>query len=54
MKLGSAGFKIDLSTYIFVFLPIPIFLVRTLPSRLGLRRGSDLNRTRREHSERGS
>lgn len=34
--LESAGFKIQFSSYIFRFLPLPIFLLRTLPMKLGL------------------
>jgi len=35
-KLKKAGFEILYSTYIFSLLPLPIFLMRAIPSRLGL------------------
>lgn len=34
--LGSTGFEVIYSSYIFRFLPIPIFLCRTVPDKLGL------------------
>jgi 2-polyprenyl-3-methyl-5-hydroxy-6-metoxy-1,4-benzoquinol methylase len=34
--LTSSGFEIVFSSYIFRFLPIPIFLLRSLPYRVGL------------------
>jgi len=34
--LRSSGFTIEFATYFFGFLPVPIFLFRTLPYRLGL------------------
>lgn len=34
--LQSAGFKIEFSSYIFRFLPLPVFLLRTLPFKIGL------------------
>lgn len=34
--IQRAGFKVEFSSYIFRFLPIPVFLFRTLPFRLGL------------------
>ncbi len=34
-KLKALGFVIEYSTYIFSVLPIPIFLFRTLPGKLG-------------------
>jgi len=36
--LNLAGFSIEFSTYIFRFLPAPIFLLRSLPYKLGIRR----------------
>lgn len=38
VALESAGFQIEFSTYIFRLLPLPIFLMRTLPYKLGLTR----------------
>jgi len=37
-RIRQAGFKLDYSTYIFRPLPLPIFLLRALPYRLGLMR----------------
>jgi hypothetical protein len=34
----AAGFEIEFSSYLFRFLPVPIFLLRTIPYRLGLSR----------------
>lgn len=34
--LKSAGFQLEFSSYIFRFLPLPIFLFRTLPFKIGL------------------
>jgi hypothetical protein len=33
--LNKAGFEIQLSTYIFRFIPLPIFLFRALPNKFG-------------------
>jgi SAM-dependent methyltransferase len=49
-KLEQAGFGIDFRSYMFAFLPIPVFLCRTLPSKLGLRRGLELQRMKKEHA----
>lgn len=38
-ELGAAGFEVEYSSYFFLALPIPVFLVRTMPSLLGLRSG---------------
>jgi len=35
-RLNQAGFIVEFSTYIFRFLPLPIFLLRSIPYRLGL------------------
>jgi len=34
--LKSAGFEIEFSSYFFRFLPVPIYLLRTLPYKVGL------------------
>ena len=47
--LEAAGFQVEYGTYIFALLPAPIFLFRTLPSKLGGRRDLHLQRTRKEH-----
>ncbi len=50
-RIRQAGFKLDYSTYIFRPLPLPIFLLRALPYRLGLMRAprgeQDLQRDHR-------
>nr|VFJ64681.1 MAG: Methyltransferase domain-containing protein [Candidatus Kentron sp. FW] len=46
--LNQVGFHIQYSTYFFTPLPLPIFLFRSLPSRLGVRRIKE-NQTCREH-----
>ncbi len=47
--LEAAGFRVDFATYIFSFLPLPIFVMRSLPSRLGIVREYNVRRTEREH-----
>lgn len=49
--LKSNGFGIDFATYIFSLLPFPIFLFRTIPSKLGFRRRNRRRRIRGEHSQ---
>lgn len=51
--LRARGFAVDHATYIFWCLPLPIFLLRSLPSRLGLRPGGDPDRATREHERSG-
>jgi SAM-dependent methyltransferase len=54
-QLGSviekAGFRLDYLTYFFTLLPLPIFLLRSLPHRLGRHRSSaqTTQRNREEH-----
>lgn len=49
-RLRSAGFKINYSTYIFSLLPIPIFLFRAIPYKLGLiKRSSNIQKIKSEH-----
>jgi hypothetical protein len=51
-KLEKIGFEILHSTYIFTILPLPIWLTRTLPSKLGLNKNpSDLKKHKKSHSE---
>ncbi len=50
--LGKAGFRAEFASYLFCPLPLPIFLLRTIPSLLGIRRSVDENTTRQEHSRR--
>lgn len=49
--LESIGFQIDFKTYIFSVLFFPILFFRTLPSRLGLRRHREFERSRKEHGQ---
>ncbi len=43
-KLVDAGFKIDFATYFFRFMPPVIFLLRTIPYKLGLARNRRLKK----------
>jgi hypothetical protein len=47
--LQRARFRIEFATYIFTFLPIPIFFLRTVPSRLHLRMRTSQAMHEREH-----
>lgn len=49
-RLERAGYRVVFSTYIFSMLPLPIWLGRTLPSRLGLRKQEEWARYQSEHS----
>ncbi len=49
--LSSGGFAIAYTSYFFWCLPVPIFLLRALPSRVGLR--TDSKRAAREHRASG-
>jgi len=51
--LGEAGFAVERSTYLFWFLPLPVFLLRTVPSWLGRREGADPEKTSAEHAPSG-
>jgi len=42
-KLTLAGFRLEFQTHLFAFLPLPIFLFRTIPSALGLRNSERIN-----------
>lgn len=52
--LESTGFEIVFASYFFRFLPIPIFLLKSIPSRLGFQMRSDSRRSEKnvasEHS----
>jgi len=48
-KLKDGGFTIDFASYVFAFLPLPIFLLRTIPSRLHFRKVSGAEGTEAEH-----
>jgi SAM-dependent methyltransferase len=47
----QAGLQLDYLTYFFTVLPIPIFLLRSMPHRLGRRRSAErsVRRNRTEH-----
>jgi SAM-dependent methyltransferase len=52
--LVSAGFQVEFSSYIFRFLPIPIFLFRTLPYKMGLSKADrDVATASRDHAGKG-
>ncbi len=53
-KLRAHGFQIDFQSYIFEFLPIPVLLFRTIPSKLGLRKGSNTEQHKKEHQQSNS
>ena len=48
-QLRQCGFEIDHATYLFSYLPLPLFLVKTLPTELGWARTYTHEQTRREH-----
>ena len=51
LLLRSTGFKILYASYFFRFLPFPIFLLRTIPSQLGLPKSMPDNRKQeRDHA----
>ena len=52
-RLEGAGFSVEYLTYFFWFLPLPILLWRTIPSRIGARRAPSIRQAQREHSTRG-
>lgn len=50
--LNDCGYDIQYATYFFSILPIPIFLFRSIPSRLGFnKKSNDLQKHKREHSD---
>lgn len=49
LALGSAGYEIEYVSHFFSLLIAPIFLMRALPTRLGIRRGYDREKNLREH-----
>jgi SAM-dependent methyltransferase len=51
--LAGSGFRVGFASYMFAPLPPLVFLLRTLPSRLGLRRGTDPERDAAEHAPNG-
>jgi len=51
--LKSAGFQIELCSYIFRFLPPLVFLLRTLPYRIGFSTGKKNKNISRDHAAKG-
>jgi SAM-dependent methyltransferase len=51
--LVYAGFRMEHATYMFAPLPPLVFLLRTVPSLLGLQRGMDEQRQAAEHAPKG-
>lgn len=51
-RLESTGFTVDFVTYFFEFLPLPVFLCRALPYRLGLASKTSADTLRSDHEAR--
>ena len=49
-KMMHSGFVISYSTYIFSYLPILVFFLRTLPYKLNLLKSTSMCRIKKEHS----
>jgi SAM-dependent methyltransferase len=49
LTIEKAGFHVEYSTYFFWFLPAPLWLFRSLPSKFGVRSNSQAS-IKREHS----
>ncbi len=47
--LKNNKFRVDYTTYLFSYLPIPLFFTRTLPTKLGLAKSSTDENARREN-----
>jgi 2-polyprenyl-3-methyl-5-hydroxy-6-metoxy-1,4-benzoquinol methylase len=52
--LRAAGLTVEFVSYFFAMLPLPIFLLRSIPSRLRLRRKVTSEQTLQEHAGRGT
>jgi SAM-dependent methyltransferase len=52
--LADAGFDVELTSYMFAFLPLPIFLLRTAPYRLGRARPFTEDAVHEDHGTRNS
>lgn len=52
--LQGGGFTVEYSTYFFWFLPLPVLLFRSLPTRLGWRKSVEPESTIRDHAGGGS
>jgi len=51
--LSDAGFHVEFASYFIWFLPLPIFFLRAIPSRLGWRGKPSTNRAKQEHTHTG-
>lgn len=51
--LVTTGFEVEFATYIFRFLPFPIFLLRALPFKIGLSKTKKEKNTSRDHAAKG-
>ncbi len=51
--LARSGFEVRFASYMFAPLPPLVFLLRTIPTRLGLRRGADPERDAADHAPGG-
>lgn len=49
--LAESGFRVAFASYFFFLLPPPIFLFRTIPTRLGLRKQEAWDSYRQEHKQ---
>ncbi len=47
--LSQVGFRVNFASYIFFMLPLPIFLFRSVPTRLGWRKQEAWDRYQKEH-----
>ena len=52
-RLRAEGLVPEYATYLFACLAVPLFVLRTLPSRLGLRTNRHVENARREHTSSG-
>lgn len=50
--LRAAGLRMEFGSYIFGILPAPIFLMRVIPTRLGIRKQNAWDSYQKEHSRR--
>lgn len=51
--LRESGFQVEFVTHFFWFLPLPVFLLRSIPSRLGWRKDPSTALAKREHAHQG-
>ncbi len=51
--LEVAGFQVEVATYMFWLLPLPVFFLRSLAGRLGIRKAGSDDLSRREHQAPG-